>query len=100
MRRRGTPRPRMAASTPIEPGGIALMALNSFAPRRMIEPLPNWRSIWVSAVSAALSLSDGMMAILPAPLKVRFQEQAERSEEHTSELQSRLHLVCRLLLEK
>src|SRR2546429_4150570 len=26
--------------------------------------------------------------------------QASRSEEHTSELQSRLHLVCRLLLEK
>src|SRR2546422_1133023 len=27
-------------------------------------------------------------------------DDAERSEEHTSELQSRLHLVCRLLLEK
>src|SRR2546429_3117558 len=26
--------------------------------------------------------------------------QPQRSEEHTSELQSRLHLVCRLLLEK
>src|SRR2546429_4944543 len=26
--------------------------------------------------------------------------QRQRSEEHTSELQSRLHLVCRLLLEK
>src|SRR2546422_7350773 len=26
--------------------------------------------------------------------------QLQRSEEHTSELQSRLHLVCRLLLEK
>src|SRR2546422_7565357 len=26
--------------------------------------------------------------------------QPNRSEEHTSELQSRLHLVCRLLLEK
>src|SRR2546422_6032721 len=26
--------------------------------------------------------------------------QVRRSEEHTSELQSRLHLVCRLLLEK
>src|SRR2546422_7747108 len=25
---------------------------------------------------------------------------AQRSEEHTSELQSRLHIVCRLLLEK
>ena len=27
-------------------------------------------------------------------------EERPRSEEHTSELQSRLHLVCRLLLEK
>src|SRR2546429_5279540 len=27
-------------------------------------------------------------------------QQPARSEEHTSELQSRLHLVCRLLLEK
>src|SRR2546422_5337420 len=27
-------------------------------------------------------------------------EAQDRSEEHTSELQSRLHLVCRLLLEK
>src|SRR5437870_8494536 len=30
----------------------------------------------------------------------RRDERAERSEEHTSELQSRGHLVCRLLLEK
>src|SRR2546429_4488402 len=28
------------------------------------------------------------------------QAHVQRSEEHTSELQSRLHLVCRLLLEK
>src|SRR2546422_3734206 len=27
-------------------------------------------------------------------------QEQKRSEEHTSELQSRLHLVCRLLLEK
>src|SRR5436305_2296735 len=31
---------------------------------------------------------------------VRINTPAERSEEHTSELQSRPHLVCRLLLEK
>src|SRR2546422_3820171 len=31
---------------------------------------------------------------------VNFGRPAARSEEHTSELQSRLHLVCRLLLEK
>src|SRR5436305_3281598 len=30
----------------------------------------------------------------------RRQRTAQRSEEHTSELQSRPHLVCRLLLEK
>src|SRR3989442_2112713 len=30
----------------------------------------------------------------------RSQAHVERSEEHTSELQSRPHLVCRLLLEK
>src|SRR2546422_11759105 len=29
-----------------------------------------------------------------------FHHHVARSEEHTSELQSRLHLVCRLLLEK
>src|SRR3989442_8744088 len=32
--------------------------------------------------------------------KVRVLVRAKRSEEHTSELQSRPHLVCRLLLEK
>src|SRR3989449_8092410 len=30
----------------------------------------------------------------------QFTDRYQRSEEHTSELQSRLHLVCRLLLEK
>src|SRR2546422_4758298 len=34
------------------------------------------------------------------PLGFEAERQALRSEEHTSELQSRLHLVCRLLLEK
>src|SRR2546422_5544824 len=33
-------------------------------------------------------------------LLLRFNNEKLRSEEHTSELQSRLHLVCRLLLEK
>src|SRR2546429_6399744 len=32
--------------------------------------------------------------------RIRLAEPQYRSEEHTSELQSRLHLVCRLLLEK
>src|SRR2546429_2371757 len=37
---------------------------------------------------------------LPHAAGRRSARQAHRSEEHTSELQSRLHLVCRLLLEK
>src|SRR2546422_3080562 len=36
--------------------------------------------------------------LTPAPVDVVLE--GARSEEHTSELQSRLHLVCRLLLEK
>src|SRR2546422_11468514 len=37
------------------------------------------------------------VALLGPPLQPL---EGDRSEEHTSELQSRLHLVCRLLLEK
>src|SRR2546422_2143465 len=36
----------------------------------------------------------------PRPGADELQVGIRRSEEHTSELQSRLHLVCRLLLEK
>src|SRR5690554_6264592 len=38
--------------------------------------------------------------INPVPVLIGQAEYPERSEEHTSELQSRPHLVCRLLLEK
>src|SRR5687768_17668344 len=44
----------------------------------------------------------GIVLGLAAPTLLRIGSAlaAYRSEEHTSELQSRLHLVCRLLLEK
>src|SRR5262245_63420128 len=38
--------------------------------------------------------------ILPIPLRCRTPAPLTRSEEHTSELQSLRHLVCRLLLEQ
>src|SRR2546422_8980704 len=58
-----------------------------------------------------LSLHDALPILLPAAVGylvlarpiialVIGHGAAVRSEEHTSELQSRLHLVCRLLLEK
>src|SRR2546429_6085729 len=37
---------------------------------------------------------------VPGVSRLRSTKWRPRSEEHTSELQSRLHLVCRLLLEK
>src|SRR2546429_5590545 len=58
---------------------------------------------------AVLGLGDGMhVGILvhthaqleAARVRLRPKDEVGRSEEHTSELQSRLHLVCRLLLEK
>src|SRR2546429_9862366 len=39
-------------------------------------------------------------ALAQHPYRPTTRSRGRRSEEHTSELQSRLHLVCRLLLEK
>src|SRR5687768_18508047 len=47
--------------------------------------------------AAATAQASARLTTLLAP---RSTTPAHRSEEHTSELQSRLHLVCRLLLEK
>src|SRR2546429_5172443 len=60
-----------------------------------------------SSVDLPEPLSPTIATILPAGmLRLSFsstgvrQPYRKRSEEHTSELQSRLHIVCRLLLEK
>src|SRR5687768_18156118 len=55
--------------------------------------------------SRIVDLGDPFGELAEHAAKVDFLERlalghAARSEEHTSELQSRLHLVCRLLLEK
>src|SRR5687768_18287376 len=52
----------------------------------------------VVSTDIAHSLADALdTPVGPTPRQI---EPNLRSEEHTSELQSRLHLVCRLLLEK
>src|SRR5712675_1567811 len=50
------------------------------------------------ALAADPAVWDALDRLFMAMIVVRYD--ADRSEEHTSELQSRLHLVCRLLLEK
>src|SRR2546429_2525307 len=56
----------------------------------------------VGSLFMAVHLQDTVSNIPPAWIAagVLLRAQSDRSEEHTSELQSRLHLVCRLLLEK
>src|SRR5699024_12700033 len=56
----------------------------------------NWHSTWVV-------LQPSKWSVQHTQLKLRLQKKRKnysRSEEHTSELQSRFDLVCRLLLEK
>src|SRR3712207_7659968 len=52
------------------------------------------------AVTAVLSPSVALFESLGASVEEACPDLSGRSEEHTSELQSRQYLVCRLLLEK
>src|SRR3712207_8164164 len=56
--------------------------------------------VGVRAVPAATGTMEGDINALGALLESCLRGNASRSEEHTSELQSRQYLVCRLLLEK
>src|SRR5258707_11177208 len=63
------------------------------------------RAIEVAALVAVRVWRHAHLAggLLPLPVRPEIslvQRQTRRSEEHTSELQSRQYLVCRLLLEK
>src|SRR2546422_7067752 len=76
-------------------------------PRRQSDETDHHQAIPVELLGglAGTSRSPGSEALcprIPRSQKLRELEGCDclRSEEHTSELQSRLHLVCRLLLEK
>src|SRR3989449_4937843 len=54
-----------------------------------------------SSTMSSAELNDYVLNVVRPPLaSAQGASIPYRSEEHTSELQSRLHLVCRLLLEK
>src|SRR2546429_3684351 len=59
-----------------------------------VELVAHWGHEWLPATHLPRSSHRGSAAV------PRCSDLVPRSEEHTSELQSRLHLVCRLLLEK
>src|SRR2546429_4939543 len=68
-------------------------------PRSTLFP---YTTLFRSDVAAEHDLAHGLAVGRHRPhgLRVHDAQPFLRSEEHTSELQSRLHLVCRLLLEK
>src|SRR5205809_8044201 len=84
---------------------VSLSCLSSFffvraAPPTGIYALSLHDALPISVVAAALRLGTTEHAARLLAIVVAVAVAASRSEEHTSELQSRLHLVCRLLLEK
>src|SRR3712207_3766020 len=88
---RGTPSSDGEAKRPI----TAVAAATTGLTRCVLPPLP-WRPSKLRLlVEAHRSPGERMSGFMP-----RHIEQPARSEEHTSELQSRQYLVCRLLLEK
>src|SRR2546422_2541339 len=70
-------------------------------PRSTLFPYTTlFRSRRECRVAGASATGRGAGAARHSRARYPTQRRATRSEEHTSELQSRLHLVCRLLLEK
>src|SRR5438874_5782601 len=69
-------------------------------PRSTLFPYTTlFRSIFVAGHNG-MAGSAIVRRLRQEPCEVLVAERADRSEEHTSELQSRRDLVCRLLLEK
>src|SRR5690554_7202512 len=64
------------------------------------KPVAFGRGLWARRSRKAYSSGCSAPALRLRCLRAYVGEPVQRSEEHTSELQSRPHLVCRLLLEK
>src|SRR5437899_5549970 len=63
-----------------------------------------WATVWPSTTAPATSVGPSVPSVPNAAIQTlgnpAITQRLDRSEEHTSELQSLRHLVCRLLLEK
>src|SRR2546422_8590308 len=91
----GTP---PTAGEPSEPTLLVLLLVASI-PSQCTTASSTWGDFTRTPL-ASPSVTASAAGTAPLPLGAASGAVTERSEEHTSELQSRLHLVCRLLLEK
>src|SRR5207249_6696263 len=120
-RRRATPRPlgagagsaprpvaivatRQVAARATSPGRPSLPAVAFRGARVPVADVPAVLGVVLPRLLASVALVDGdVLAVVDVDVVValvRASAPTTRSEEHTSELQSRFDLVCRLLLEK
>src|SRR5260370_4428359 len=77
---------------------IYTLSLHDALPICLRHRSPGTRADHVTSASTASGTGRRARQISTDPMSAR--PSAQRSEEHTSELQSHLNLVCRLLLEK
>src|SRR3712207_8284741 len=85
----GTPRSHSLIGGTIRPSSYTLVAALGMEPGTAPPMSSWWPNAWVKATTSGCPVSTSAA-----------NTGTVRSEEHTSELQSRQYLVCRLLLEK
>src|SRR2546429_1478677 len=97
---------RRPPRSPLFPSPPLFRSLLDFQRQRLARALrhaaaasPYYRQAIGAAIADGASLAD-LPVLTKRELMDNWDRIVSRSEEHTSELQSRLHLVCRLLLEK
>src|SRR5690554_7708587 len=78
---------------------ISLMAFKVVDTILTLSSLSPSTFLTVSSMRCIL-LAFSAISLVISSIDAEISSEVERSEEHTSELQSRPHLVCRLLLEK
>src|SRR3712207_7318565 len=88
-----------------EIAGAALYAMNRFGPaaveaRSAVRCYQEHPQTTPAELGGALLLDARMQTMVGEPDRASAAARRARSEEHTSELQSRQYLVCRLLLDK
>src|SRR5699024_12127793 len=81
-------------------GGIALVGALVCTEKHRHRHPHQLRDAPALALAGRAELPAHQLAVEALRLAGRARHQVDRSEEHTSELQSRFDLVCRLLLEK
>src|SRR5688500_6007723 len=96
-----TPTLSLHDALPISPGQSGLERLEDFLhDRTVLVVLDNFEHLMPAAPTVAriLEASPGLTVIATSRAPLHIAAEQERSEEHTSELQSPCNLVCRLLL--